>query len=221
MVTDMEVRNRRPIQTRSKAWAIDLAERLAKSGLSPNQISVIGIGFAVVGALAMLSTRTTPSAPFLCGFLLLIAAVTVQLRLLCNMLDGLVAVEYGKKSRLGDLFNEVPDRIEDTLFLVTAGYASGSGLGITLGWLAAVLAVGTAYMRLLGGSLGFKQDFCGPVAKPQRMFLLTVTLLIAAIQIWASGDQTVLVYGLALILIGTGITLVRRLLRLVKVMNAG
>lgn len=216
----MEVSNRRPIQTRSKAWAIAMAARLAQSGLSPNQISVIGIGFSIIGAMAMFSTRMTPTAPLLCGLLLLIAAVTVQLRLLCNMLDGLVAVEYGKKSKLGDLFNEVPDRIEDALFLIAAGYATGTTLGITLGWLTALLSVGTAYMRLLGGSLGFEQDFCGPVAKPQRMFLLTLTLLIAAIQTSSSGTQTVLSYGLALILLGTFATLTRRLLRLVKAMNA-
>ena len=42
----------------------------------------------------------------------------MQLRLLCNMMDGLVAVEGGLKSKAGDLFNEAPDRIEDVILLV-------------------------------------------------------------------------------------------------------
>jgi hypothetical protein len=33
-----------------------------------------------------------------------------------------------------------------------------------LGWLAALLACGTAYVRVLGGALGAAQDFCGPQA---------------------------------------------------------
>ena len=66
------------------------------------------------------------------------------------MLDGMVAMEFNKKSPLGDLFNEVPDRIEDSIFLVTAGYATGTATGITLGCLATLLAACAAYVRVLG-----------------------------------------------------------------------
>jgi len=216
----MEVPNRRPIKTRSMAWANRSAAYLAKSGLSPNQISMIGIGFAAIGALAMIGAEKWHAHSFLSGLLFLIAGVTVQLRLLCNMLDGLVAVEFGKKSKLGDLFNEVPDRIEDAFFLIAAGYATGSDTGMTLGWVAALLAIGTAYVRLLGGALGLKQDFCGPVAKPQRMFFLTVALAVATLQMWFTGDQNALFYALLLIIIGSILTLGKRLLRIVNALKA-
>ena len=159
----MQTFNRRPIKTRSQAWAHQLAERLAKAGLSPNQISLLGVGFSILGTLCLVNTHPVQSSPFFCGLLLIFSAITVQLRLLCNMLDGLVAVENGKKDKLGDLFNEVPDRIEDVLFVVATGYATGTSAGIFLGWATALLSVGTAYVRLLGGSLGFKQNFCGPL----------------------------------------------------------
>lgn len=214
----MQTSNRRPIETRSQAWAHMLAGRLAKSGLSPNQISLLGIGVSLVGALSLLTVSSLGNA-FFSGLLLIVAAITVQLRLLCNMLDGLVAVEYGKKSKLGDLFNEVPDRIEDVLFIVAAGYAAGTSTGVFFGWAAALLSVGTAYVRLLGGSLGFKQNFCGPLAKPQRMFLLTVTLMATTFQVWISGGKSFLTFGLLLILIGTFATLVRRLFILANVMS--
>lgn len=215
----MKTLNRRPIKTRSQAWAHHLAKRLATAGLSPNQISLLGIVFSIFGALCLANTHSVQTSPFFCGLLLIFSAITIQLRLLCNMLDGLVAVEYGKKSRLGDLFNEVPDRIEDVLFIVATGYATGTSAGIFFGWATALLSVGTAYVRLLGGSLGFKQNFCGPLAKPQRMFLLTVTFLATSFQIWISGSKSILSYGLFLILIGTLFTLVRRLLILAKNMN--
>jgi phosphatidylglycerophosphate synthase len=83
------------------------------------------------------------------------AAVCVQLRLLCNLLDGMVAIEGGKSTATGALFNEIPDRLADPLFLVPLGYASGYPW---LGWLAALLAVLTAYIRVLGGALGLPQD---------------------------------------------------------------
>ncbi len=211
--------NRRPIKTRSKAWVTHLAARVAKSGLSPNQISLLGAAISSLGALAMFGSISIGEAKISAGILLLLAAATIQLRLLCNMLDGLVAVEYGKKSKLGDLYNEVPDRLEDTMFIVAAGYASGTPLGIVLGWLGAIMAVGTAYIRLLGGSLGFPQDFCGPIAKPQRMFFLTVALIAAALEIWISESRDFITYGLTIIVVGSAITLIRRLLRIAKAMN--
>ena len=48
-----------------------------------------------------------------------------------NMMDGLVAVEGQRGSPTGALYNELPDRIQDALLLVAAGYAAGSDW---LGW---------------------------------------------------------------------------------------
>lgn len=197
---------------------------MARAGFSPNGVSVLGLGFAIAGAGAMLAAWWWA------------AAVCVQLRLLCNMLDGLIAVEHGKGDKLGGFFNEVPDRVEDVLLLLAAGYAAGGGAvagegagvwsaGPTLGWTCAALALGTAYLRQTGGAMGLAQDFCGPLAKPQRMFALTVTLLAAGTQAAlhqaaCEGPsyyaQGVLRAGLWVIAMGTAVTLIRRTARLVK-----
>ena len=196
------IMERRPIQTRTTRWAKALAAGAARLGFSPNGISLLGIGVSLLGAAAVVWGGR---AGWIGG------AVAIQARLLCNMLDGLVAVEHGRKSPLGELFNEVPDRIEDLLFLVAAGLAIGVD---GLGWLCGLLALCTAYVRLLGGSLGFEQDFRGPLAKPQRMFWLTVVFLIAGV----SGSKQHAVWavslGLAGIALGTLFTLLRRLTRL-------
>jgi hypothetical protein len=75
-------------------------------------------------------------------------------------------------------------------------------------------------VRLLGGSLGLKQDFCGPFAKQHRMFFLTVTCLGAAVEAGRGGGRQVLFVGLALIAAGTFVTLGRRLVRLARAMQA-
>src|SRR6202007_481408 len=98
--------------------------------------------------------------------------------LLANVVDGLVAIEGGKRSALGDLWNELPDRLTDSIILVSLGVAFGAAW---LGWLGALLALATAYVRVLGGALGQVQRFSGPMAKPQRMFVATLALVPAAI----------------------------------------
>ena len=141
---------------------------------------------------------------------LLIAALCVQGRLMCNLLDGLVAVEGGRKSKGGDLFNEIPDRVEDTLFLTGAGLACGQ---LALGLLASLLAVFTAYVRAFGASLGQGQDFSGPLAKPQRMFFLTAGLLAAAAGSLCNFAGNILAWTLAFIAAGTAVTAARRIVR--------
>ena len=194
--------NRRPLATRGAGWAKALAKGLAGIGLTPNAISVIGIGFAALGAWAFIAA---PGGP---AWLWLGAAAGIQLRLGANMLDGLVAVEEGKGSPTGALYNEAPDRVEDALLLVAAGYGCGMP---ELGYGATVLAFGTAYIRALGGALGFAQDFVGPMAKQHRMFVLTVGALAAMFV--PDGAQAVLV-ALGVIVVGSALTCVIRLSRI-------
>lgn len=155
--------NRRPLRSRETGWAKAFARLLLKTPLTPNAISVAGIAFAVAGAACFASALGRP-------LLWLGGALAIQLRLLANLMDGLLAVEGGRKSPTGALYNEFPDRIEDTLLLVAAGHGAGVPL---LGWAAALFAMGTAYVRALGGAIGLPQDFCGPMAKQHRMALLT------------------------------------------------
>ena len=196
--------NRRPLKSRSTGWAALAARAALRIGLGPNFISFLGIVIAGLGAWALVEAPGN-------RWLFLAAAVCIQLRLLANMLDGMVAVEGGRGGPTGAIWNEFPDRIEDSLLLVAAGYAAAMPW---LGWLAALLAAVCAYVRLLGGTLGQPQDFSGPQAKPHRMFVLTATLLIAPL------FDVALASGLAIVAAGTAFTIARRLARLSKALRA-
>lgn len=191
---------RRPLKSRSTAWASKIARAIAATPITPNQISVFSMLFALMGAFAIVWSPA-PATFVLC-------AVCVQLRLLCNLIDGMVAVEGGKASPTGALYNEVPDRVADSLFLVALGYAAGLAWA---GWLAALLAALTAYIRVLGGTLGQAQDFRGPQAKPHRMAVMTLGLLAGAIELAYLSSSFALATALAVIVLGTGLTCVLRL----------
>lgn len=113
----------------------------------------------------------------------------------------------------GPIWNELPDRFADAILLVGAGYGAyeifGHG-GEALGWIAAALAILTAYVRELGRALGQPADFSGPMAKQQRMAALTVVCLISALEPAWGGKGQVMVVGLVVIVVGTAWTLVRR-----------
>jgi len=197
--------NRRPIKTRSAGWARHLTDMLVKRDISPNQISVASIAFALVGVVA-LNIDSGVVGSICC-------AIGIQLRLLCNLFDGMVAIEGGKKSDIGSLYNEFPDRIADSLLIVGLGYAIGQS---DLGWFAALAAALTAYVRVFGGSIGLKQTFIGPMAKQHRMAVMTAGLLLNAIEASVYGTHYVLLIALAVIAIGSVATCVTRTLAIAK-----
>lgn len=201
---------RRPLKSRDQRWARVSAAWLAARGVRPNRISQAAVGFAVLGLLAFLWLPQLD--PALRAVPVLVAALCIQARLVCNLLDGMVAVEGGLKELDGAFWNELPDRLSDAAFLVGAGYAAGN---LALGWAATALAVLTAYLRELGRAEGLAPDYAGPMAKQQRMALLTGGCLAAVL--WPAPET--LAATLWLIATGTAATAVRRSLRLIRALK--
>lgn len=187
--------NRRPIAARSHRWAGRAASSLAAGNISPNQISVASAVVAIIGAALLVWVHQ--------AWALIACAACIQARLVCNLLDGMVAIEGGKKSPVGALYNEFPDRIADSVLIVALGYAAGMPW---LGWLGALGAALTAYVRLFGGAIGLAQDFRGPFAKQQRMAVMTAGCVIAAAELLLNGTQWALLIAAAIIAAGSLIT---------------
>jgi phosphatidylglycerophosphate synthase len=211
---------RRELATRDARWAAALARWLGRRGMRPNGVSMAGVIWALVAAAAFALVPQAGSTAARIG-LLVLAAASIQLRLLCNLLDGMLAIEGGFKSKTGDIYNEVPDRIADVVILVGAGYAVRDlPSGVTLGWTAAVLAVFTAYLRVFAGSLGLRQHFIGPMAKQHRMFALTVAALLAAAEAAFRLPPRALYIGLVVIIAGAIVTAIRRVRRMAAEISA-
>src|SRR5260221_2843176 len=156
--------NRRPIAARR--WRISqlAADFLVRRHVSPNSISLAGMAAGLLAGAALWSTAQYPATATAAW---LVAALLIQLRLVANMLDGMVAIGGGTASRLGELYNELPDRVSDAAVLVGLGYAAGGE--VTLGYVAALGAMATAYVRAVGQAAGAGAAFGGPMAKPHRM----------------------------------------------------
>jgi phosphatidylglycerophosphate synthase len=205
--------DRRPIAARERPAFIALAAAIARAGVSPNAISVAGMVAGVLAGAAFAATPHVDPTPARVCFAL--GAGLVQLRLLANMLDGMVAVNSGKTSPVGELYNDLPDRISDAAALIGLGYASGGWP--EMGYIAAILAILTAYIRAVGRAAGAGSDFRGPMAKQQRMFLVTAGAVYVALApsawnpCWSAADERALPAAvLAVIALGSGVTCIRR-----------
>jgi len=203
---------RRPLASRDLEIVARATSWLIARGVSANAVSLSSMAFAALASLCLVQTHATNGGG--ARLLFALAALFVQLRLLANLLDGMIAVGSGQASPEGELFNEVPDRVADALILIGAGFAAGGTPA--LGYLAALVAVFVTYIRALGSSTGVHSLFMGPMAKPQRMAAMTAACVYCACVPagWpgglANGKFGAVSVTLALIVAGGGLTAVRR-----------
>ena len=215
-MSDYQVGDRRPLASRGWKISEHIANFLAGSGATPNAISIAGMICGICGGAMFAETARSMHS----WIFWLAGALFVQLRLLANLYDGMVAVARGVASPVGELFNEVPDRVSDAATLIGFGYAAGSNA--LLGFVASIFAIFLAYVRAQGKVAGAQQEFCGPMAKQQRMAAVTIAAVLSAIlslmpavignpgyERWKIPEWT-----LWIIIAGSIITVIRRLHRI-------
>jgi len=206
--------DRRPIATRDRKWAQAATAWLASRNVSPNAISIAGMCACLAAGIALGLTSVAYHRIFW-----LSAVLGAQLRLTANMLDGMVALASGRASKVGELYNEVPDRVSDAAVFIGAGFAWGGN--VALGYIATILAIFTAYVRAEGKIAGGPNEFCGPMAKQHRMLVITIACLYSAVvprswQIFHFDNIKfgVMALALSVIIAGCLVTVVRRLKRI-------
>ncbi len=209
-----EVKNRRPLASRQSALTQRVARWLAGTSVTPNQISVAGMVAAALAGGAFWASGS--AGPGWQSLLLILAALACQIRLLCNLFDGMVAVEAGRATPDGAFWNEFPDRVSDLLILAGIGYGIGEA---ALGWAAVSFAILTAYLRELGVNCGLAADFSGPMAKQHRMAVVTLAALLAAVEPLWGGESGALYIALLVVAIGAAVTALGRSFRLVRALR--
>src|SRR5262245_44540832 len=100
--------DRRPLKSRGWQFSKVTTSALVRAGISANTISVFGMAYGIAAGVCLATTGMLMSYPNLPSRAMwLLAAIFIQKRLLANLLDGMVAIESGKASPVGELYNEI------------------------------------------------------------------------------------------------------------------
>ena len=143
------------------------AELVAKTRISPNIVTALGLLVALVTAWVLYTGHF-----FLGGFLVLVSGAF-------DMLDGAVARISGRSTRFGAIFDSTFDRLsEAALFLgLLAYYANqGSFQEVVLVGAALVGSMMTSYVRARAEGLGLKCEV-GLFTRPERVIVMAIGLL--------------------------------------------
>jgi CDP-diacylglycerol--glycerol-3-phosphate 3-phosphatidyltransferase len=133
---------------------------MAKTGVTANQVTL----FACAASIAV--------GIFLChrdAKWLLILPPFFFIRMALNAVDGMLAREFGQKSRLGAYLNELSDVVADAFLYLPFAYLPGFDpllMGVVI-----VLAVISEMTGVVGVMTGSSRRYDGPMGKSDRAFV--------------------------------------------------
>lgn len=174
-----------------------LAEAIARTGVSPNTLTFIGLPVGLFAAFLF-----SRGEQFWAGIALLLAGFF-------DIIDGAVARVLGRETAFGGVLDSVVDRYVD--FLIFAGiiYAFLSfrlgEVGLIPGWAWGVLAIAgsfmVSYVRARAESAGSGKLDVGIAERAERLLILAIGALVGYTQ-----------YSVVIIVILTHLTVLHRLL---------
>ncbi len=164
-MSEYKLKDRRPIKKFFRLLGYGFVDVLVKWGVHPDTISYFSVVFALIAGIGL----------YFCAHIdwfLLVAPLFGFLRLYCNMIDGMVAVKANKCSARGEVINELPDRISDTVIFLGLGLSGLVNIHIIYGVIFGML-FGT-YVGVLGKAVGVHRQFGGIMSKQNRMFAIAI-----------------------------------------------
>ncbi|MBI4216225.1 MAG: CDP-alcohol phosphatidyltransferase family protein [Chloroflexi bacterium] len=158
-------------QAAARYFSQPLVGLLARTGLHPNAVTVLG--FLASGGAAWLLAQGS----FFWG------GVVVLLGSALDMVDGALARATGRVTPFGALLDSTLDRLAEALIL--GGLAlhfstRGDALGVFLTLAALISSFLVSYVRARAEALGLKGEV-GLAARPERIIILSLGLLLGQV----------------------------------------
>ncbi|NHJ48731.1 MAG: CDP-alcohol phosphatidyltransferase family protein [Asgard group archaeon] len=144
-----------------------------KLGIHPNVYTYIGLLMSIAAGVLIAIEDFLPS--FYHAFIP--AVVLIALGAIMDFLDGNVARYQGIASKRGGFLDSILDRIGDLAIL--AGIVIGGHVDIITGTIMIISAMMISYIRAKGESLGLKKMAVGLMERTERLFFLTILIIIA------------------------------------------
>lgn len=164
------------LRARVRGVATPIAVGFGRLGLTPNHLTLIGFGIAVIGAVAAAQQAWVAT-----GGLVLVGGVF-------DLFDGALARATGRTSRLGAFLDSVADRAGEGVVyvgIVVGCLAAGFNLGAILATAAMAAAFMVSYVRAKSESLGFTSGTgmaaVGVAPREMRIVILTIGLLVTGV----------------------------------------
>jgi len=183
------------LKQRAQLWFTSEAKMLHNLGLSPNQVSILGVVLAVLSAITYWQWKLN-------SLLLILAPLLVLASGLLDALDGALARLYGEATNFGGFFDSLLDRYADAIII--CGIILGGLTEVSWGLAALMGSMLVSYARARAEAAGVKMESVGLAERAERLVLLALASFLSFVWIEA------LSWGVLVLAILTNLTVVQR-----------
>jgi archaetidylinositol phosphate synthase len=182
--------------------------RLAHSiGLTPNQVSLLGLLSALFSAYLYWSSQFDVA-------LLTVAAMFLLISGFLDALDGVLARLYGEVTVFGGFLDSLLDRYADAfVFLgIIVGWLIKDSAWMFWGFAALVGSLLVSYSRARAEAAGIKMESVGVAERAERIIILVVASLLSTVPGWADALR----WSMVLLAVLTNLTVLQRVIHFRK-----
>jgi len=154
-----------------------------KIGLTPNQLSALGVILGAASGLAYWMAGLNAANSSFYKVYLFIAVLLLLASGFCDALDGALARLYGKTSILGGFLDSLLDRYVDAS--IYCGLILGGLCSSFWGLLALIGSLLTSYARARSEAAGFPMETIGIVERAERLLMIAIASLFSLVWIEA------------------------------------
>ena len=151
-----------------------MVARLAQAGVTANQVTVAALVLSVAHGLWIGLSADTGATRALA-----LLPLTLLLRMALNAIDGMLAREWGQKSRNGAVLNEAGDLISDAALYLPLALVPGISAGFVV--VIVVIAMITEALGILAQALGGARNYAGPMGKSDRALGFGLVAILTAL----------------------------------------
>lgn len=167
-----------------------LANRLARSGVSANQITIAAIVLSLGAGLLIAWSRQSIA--------LLVLPPVLLVRMALNAMDGMLAREHNQQSATGAVLNELGDVVSDIGLYLPLALIPGFGI-----WPVAaivILSVLSEMTGAMGVGIGGSRRYDGPLGKSDRAFVFGLVGLLLGLGVHIESAIPVVLFAMILLL---------------------
>ncbi len=170
-------------------------------GLTPNQISALGIALAILAGITYTQAKAN-------SILLIVAPILLLASGYCDALDGVLARTHHQTTPFGGLLDSLLDRYAD--FAVLAGIILGGLCNTFWGLITIAGSLLVSYVRARAEAAGLKMETIGIAERAERLLIIILASFLTLA--W----QQTLNYAVILLAILTNITVLQRVVHFAK-----
>lgn len=175
------------LKPRFQALLRPLTAFLARIGVTANQVTIFAALLSIIVGIAIM---VDPEP----GPLLLMVPGVLFVRMALNAIDGMLAREFGQKSRLGAVLNELGDVVADAALYLPFAFVWNVNHPLVV--VVVLLGIISEMSGVVAVQIGAERRYDGPMGKSDRAFVFGLLGLLLGLGVEAGPWSTI---GLAVV----------------------